>query len=146
MRVLWHRRHRPIAAEVFRVPAAEVLQPGLPAGRVASRPQGRVQAAPGGGLLLVLVLFAVSLGNVYVGKSRRGGGWRRRCSTPVPNPGFNPVSRYPAVGRLHESRFLLHIIAEHQKEDKEGQEQNQTRHHKRTRGQRRAEHRPRSPT
>ena len=146
VRILRHRRHRPIAAKVCRLPAAEVLQPGLPAGRVAGRPQGRVQAAPGGGLVLVRVLFAVSLGNVYFGKSRRGGRWRRRWSTPVPNPGFNPVSRYPAVGRLHESRFLLHVIAEHQKEDKEGQEQNQTRHHKRTRGQRRTEHRPRSPT
>ena len=103
---MWRPRHKPTAAKVFRVPAAEVLQPGLPAGRVAGRPQGRVQAAPRGVLLFLLVLIAISVSfrsNVYDGKSRRGGRWRRRRwgSTPA----FNPVSRCPFGGR-DESRFL----------------------------------------
>ena len=134
VRILWRPRHRPITAKVFRVPTAEVLQPGLPAGRVAGRPQGRVQAAPGGGLLVVLVFFAVSLGNVYVGNSRRGGGRRRRRD-------FKPISRCPVGGRA-ESWSL--ILAGQEEDKEEEEEQIQNRHHKRTRGQRRAEHHPRS--
>ena len=64
MRVLRYHRPSPAAALLFRMPAAEVLQRGLPAGGVAGRSQGRVQAAQGPrifflpGLLVFLIFCA----------------------------------------------------------------------------------------
>ena len=87
MRILRHRRHRPIAAEVFRVPAAEVQQPGLPTGCVASRPQGRVQAASGHELFLIIIALLVVFsfrgnGPRFYSNSARGDGHASRIVRP----------------------------------------------------------------
>ena len=90
VRILRHPRQRPPPALLFQLPAAEVLQRGLPARRVAGRPQGGVPPAQGRGLLFL----GVHHGGIYITEPRRGRRWPHR----------NPVS-----GRDDEFRLQHHL-------------------------------------